>query len=163
MKKWHCQRFMTVHWAVFPMVEGVDHDSSPSSNYVLGSMYMYAMLCIYCSPQKLKFKYFTDNKMKPQLQNGLFKAQCTTAAGKNFSLNNLLYIDDGTFILTKWDKLQQSAQIIHDTLAHFNLQMHIGSSSQKSKTKEKVLPQLPEWSKKQHLPPTTKHPPQWWM
>jgi len=62
-----------------------------------------------------------------------FKAQCTTETDKNFSLNNLLYVNDGAFIFAKKDELKQSAQIIHDILAHFSLQMHIGSNFQKYK------------------------------
>ena len=56
--------------------------------------------------------------------------------GKKCLIDNILYVDDGAFAYSSKQELENGTQQLHDHLAKFGLQMHVGSENTKSKTEQ---------------------------
>jgi len=82
---------------------------------------------------KLEFRYhpFTQN---PTKQKGRFQGQEMKWEGKKCLIDNLLYVDDGAFAYSSKQELEKGTQQLHDHLAKFGLQLHVGLENTKSKT-----------------------------
>ena len=78
-------------------------------------------------PSKLEFKFFFPN------DKGHLLGQRMQSAGTLFDLFSLLFKDDGAFVFQSRKDMEDAAQTIHDHFAKFGLQMHIGSSTKRSK------------------------------
>ena len=78
-----------------------------------------------------------------------FLSQNTAAKGKEFNINSSLYVDGGMFLIATREETEQAAQLIHDHLAHFSLQMPFVSDVQKLKTEAMFFPTTLTQAKKQ--------------
>jgi len=63
-----------------------------------------------------------------------------TTKGDAFQIDDLLYVDDGTFLFSTLTEMKEALQTIHDHFAKFRLQMHVGSTNAKSKTEAMFFP-----------------------
>ena len=60
--------------------------------------------------------------------------------GTPFNLDYLLYVNDGAFIFENRKDIQSGSQTMYNHFACFSLQMHIGNSTNKSKTEAMYFP-----------------------
>jgi len=87
----------------------------------------------------LKFQFFPDNP-KTHKQNGCLAAQPTKSKGTMFSINNILYINDGVFLFATRDHLIRATQQLSKHFARFGLQMHVRNNETKSKMEAMLFP-----------------------
>jgi len=90
---------------------------------------------------KLEFCY-APNRKSSTCQYGRLALQPKpkTTKGDAFQIDDLLYVDDGTFLFLILTEMKKATQTIHDHFSKFGLQMHIGSTSAKSKTEAMFFP-----------------------
>jgi len=92
----------------------------------------------------LDFRYFpTQKNAAKQLYSRLGPQPNPKSSKKSecaFQIDNLLYVDDGSFLLETLDELKETTQIIHDHFYKFGLQMHIGKRNLKLKTEAMFFP-----------------------
>jgi len=92
----------------------------------------------------LDFRYFpTQKNAAKQLYSRLGPQPNPKSSKKSecaFQIDNLLYVDDGSFLLETLDELKETTQIIHDHFSKFGLQMYVGKRSLKSKTEAMFFP-----------------------
>ena len=82
-------------------------------------------------PKLERYHPFTQT---PTKQKERFQGQETKWEGKKCLINNLLYVDDGVFAYSSKQEIEKGTQQLHNHLAKFRLQMHVGSENMKSKT-----------------------------
>ena len=87
-------------------------------------------------------------KREPWL--GRLNGQRVQAHGVSFSVNELLYVDDGAFSFTFRHDMIVASGIIEEQSARLGLLMHSGSAAKKSKSVAMFVPksmsfQVPEW------------------
>ena len=90
------------------------------------------------------FRYFPTQKNAAKQLYGRLGPQLNPKYSKKnecaFQIDNLLYIDDGSFLLETLDKLKETTQIIHDHFSKFSLQLHVGKRNLKLKTEAMFFP-----------------------
>jgi hypothetical protein len=84
--------------------------------------------------------HYLPNKKEVYKQNGRLKDQCTNAKGTIFTVENLLYINDGAFLCNNKKDLERLTQELHSHFLKFGLKMHVGSGNENSKTVAMVFP-----------------------
>jgi hypothetical protein len=82
---------------------------------------------------KPTFHYFPDKK-EVHKQNGRLKGQYTNAKGTIFTVENLLYVNDGAFLCNNKKDLERLTQELHSHFLKFGLNMYVGSGNKNSKT-----------------------------
>ena len=85
--------------------------------------------------QPLEFRYF-PNRTNAKLQPGRLITQPTKSQGKTFNLDNLLYVDDGSFLFATKDHLEKATQQLFDHFTKFRLQVHVGTEKTNQKWKQ---------------------------
>ena len=89
---------------------------------------------------KLEFRDFPDQKSFCQYGRLALQPKPKTTKGNAFQIDDLLYVDDGTFLFSTLTEMKEAMQTIHDHFAKFGLQMHIGSKNAKLKTEAMFFP-----------------------
>ena len=83
------------------------------------------------------YHYFPSNK-DPSKQKGRLTKQPTK--GSTIEVDNLLYVDDGAFVCTNPQSLKTLIQAVFTHLAKFGLIIHVGTTTEKSKSVAMFFP-----------------------
>ena len=87
----------------------------------------------YTHENKPLYHYFPSAK-DPNKQKGRLSKQPTQSKGNTIEVDNLLYVDDGAFICTNLESLKSLTQALFTHFAKFGLKMHVGTTTEKSKS-----------------------------
>ena len=80
-----------------------------------------AMDSMTLTEQPFEFRYF-HNRANTKIQPGRLIAQPTKSQGKTFNVDNLLNIDDGSFLFATKAHLEKATHQLFDHFAKFGLQ-----------------------------------------
>jgi len=127
-----------------PVYHASSHRIPPSQTYL-----QYSKLQILPNPRKCAKKLYRRLHLQPNPKS----------IGKNessFQVDNLLYVDDGAFLLRTLNELKIASQTIHDHFSKFGLQVHVGTNKQIKNRSNVCPPSLLLAMNQTELPPSFK-------
>ena len=86
--------------------------------------------------QAKELRHFKDTPT----HRGRMHGQDWKAKGTPFTIDHILYVDDGVFIFDSKNDMEKGARILKTHMARFGLIMHIGRDGKKSKTEAVYFP-----------------------